>query len=241
MKPLRESCPGFEKQSLDGILLEWPSSFDPSEDPGQETGAELIVRLAKAGIRVKELLTTIHGSGMACFNVVVNFGNSDEEFAWRECAGLSRSLSRESQEFLFSATLTAELFPGVRHGESFRPDEMLTGVRLGVLYKAIQTVAARYLDDYLGLNSEIPVVRATPESATIPRGDLTQSVEHIYQRSDQLYDGQTAIMDRVSKIEEAAARLLRSYEAAPGAKKELCESTLRNALGPLHDDLAGVY
>ena len=157
--------------SLNELLLD-----DPREDV-EQVAAALIASLSKAGRSIKQLLTTIHGEGLAWFEVVPNMFNGEEEFAWMECAGLIRQLSKETQHFFFSAVLAAELLPNLAWDQDGTAPK---GIDLGVLFAVIDQVARHELKNYLEQNPAIISVDvATQPPSSYPQLDMTHLLQEI--------------------------------------------------------------
>ena len=92
----------------------------------------------------------------------------------------------------------------------------------------------------IGRLSESLIGIGEPRSEAPPEGleKLLHSVEELSQRTEEIWQGQTAIMERIEEIEKAEKQLLNAYDNAPDRVKESCQKTLRAALGSLLDDLA---
>ncbi len=224
---------------LDEVLLS--SRFEEESDVPRDVAFTLVASLARAGRRIKKIFATAHGEGLAWFNVVPNLDDAEEESAWKECAGLVRQLSIESREFAFSAALAAELLPDL----AWDPDKVRPeGLQLGVLYKAIQAAASRYVVAYLAENVHAQVL-STPELDHHPPPNITEellpNIRHLNQQGDSqtesLVSGQTAMMGSLSEIEKALRELLQKTEKTSDAAKRSCEATVRAALGSQFDQL----
>lgn len=162
-----------------------------------------------------------------------------------ECSGLIRGLSKETQHFVFSAVLAAELFPWIARDTDAR---MPTGVDLGVLLTVVRYFAWYELKNYLEQNPAVdpPVTNVT----NYPQLNLTPLLQaiglNIHKKEDEeqdtgvpiiedLFSGQTAMMGSLSQIEKAQRELL---EKGDKVTIDECKATLRDALGPKYDELA---
>ncbi|MGO9256333.1 MAG: hypothetical protein ACLQU1_08545 [Bryobacteraceae bacterium] len=157
------------------------------------------------------------------------------------------STNQEAAKVLLRALLLREAFgcltediadavaPKMNSGELFGGD-----LSSPIAWKTVWRHYSALAGLSIGRLSESLVGITEPRSAPRPEGfdKLLQRVEEISQRTDEIWQGQTAMMERIDEIEKAERQLLTAYDNAPDRIKESCQKTLRAALGSLYDDLA---
>lgn len=221
------------------------SSLAEESGGGEDTPLALIRNLAEAGKRIKQVFAAVHGEGLVWFNVVPDLGDSEQELARKECAGLVKQLSPESREFAFSAALAAELFPELLGPDSEPP----MGVDLGVLYKVVQAAASGYVGVYLKGTDDptlkppnLSMQHQLDTTGLPPR--LTHQAESDTEKVESIYEAQTAIMDVQSDL-MVRMRLLEEWRKAQDVSRNTpddvdaeCDAVLRNIIGTRFEELA---
>jgi hypothetical protein len=157
------------------------------------------------------------------------------------------STNQEAAKSLLRATLLKQAFdcltddiagavaPELNSGELFGGDPLSP-----IAWAAVWVHYSALADLSIGRLSELIVGIGGPSYEPLPAGfeKLLRSVEEISQRTEEIWQGQTAMMERIEESEKAVRQLLNAYDNAPDRLKESCQKTLQAALGPLFDDLS---
>ncbi len=91
--------------------------------------------------------------------------------------------------------------------------------------------ATRLLENTVG--GTVPRPELCPEGTE----QIMRILETISQKTEEISQGQTAMMERIWEIEKAERQLLDTYERSPDQIKESCKTTLRDAPGLHFDEL----
>jgi hypothetical protein len=206
----------------------------------------LIKSLAEAGRCVKQVFAAVHGEGVAWFNVVPDLDDSEQEFARNECHSLIRRLSTASREFAFSASLADEVLPDFAWD---RDSETPMGVRLDVLYKAVQAAARGYIEEYLlNLGDSIrrpsdPGLQCQLDEMELPRRRTPEAEDHA-EKVESMYAAQTIMMEQTSELSQQTSELsarVKSLEERLSASDIIdadYDAALREAIGSRFDELS---